>query len=224
MFASSRVQASPGNGRLQEQVREVIKIRLKPSDLFSVGLTLAALLPILSVQAQTKPEGSPDLPVRSEIHRQYRLAPNTTVKISMIAGAVEIDTTPGESAEINIVNSAETQADLNCADIPIEQTPGKLVIRSRPLDPAFTDAFLRDDLGLLRFTRKGQNRVSGLLLMGGALRFERRKQRGLLILYLDSLSCGHEYRYCRRWNALLIPSPSILTLGYQFDEERRRIC
>ena len=110
-------------------------MRPKPSYLFSVGLTLAGLLPILSVQAQTKPEASPDLPVRNEIHRQYRLAPNTTVKISMIAGPVEIDTTPGESAEINIINSAETQADLNCADIPIEQTPGKLVIRSKDLCP-----------------------------------------------------------------------------------------
>jgi hypothetical protein len=41
-------------------------MRPKPSDLFSVGLTLAALLPILSVQAQTKREASPDLPVRNE--------------------------------------------------------------------------------------------------------------------------------------------------------------
>ena len=53
----------------------------------------------------------------------------------VIAGPVEIETTPGESAEINIVNSAETQADLKCADIPIEQTPGKLAIRSKDLCP-----------------------------------------------------------------------------------------
>jgi CubicO group peptidase (beta-lactamase class C family) len=60
---------------------------------------------------------------------------------------------------------------------------GKLALRRRrskdmPLDPIFTDAFMRDDLGLLRFTRNRQNRVSGLLLTAGRvrrLRFERRK-------------------------------------------------
>jgi hypothetical protein len=105
-------------------------------------LTLLCLIVLIAsfgtlngISAQEKQPSSPDLPVRNEIHRQYRLTPNTTVKISMIAGPVEIDTTPGESAEINIVNSAETQADLNCADIPIEQTPGKLVIRSKDLCP-----------------------------------------------------------------------------------------
>jgi CubicO group peptidase (beta-lactamase class C family) len=60
---------------------------------------------------------------------------------------------------------------------------GKLALRRRrskdmPLDPTFTDAFMRDDLGLLRFTRNRQNRVSGMLLTAGRvrrLRFERRK-------------------------------------------------
>jgi CubicO group peptidase (beta-lactamase class C family) len=60
---------------------------------------------------------------------------------------------------------------------------GKLTLRRRrskdmPLDPVFTDAFMRDDLGLLRFTRNRQNRVTGLLLTAGRvrrLRFEIRK-------------------------------------------------
>ena len=52
---------------------------------------------------------------------------------------------------------------------------GKLALRRRrskdmPLDPAFTDAFRRDDLGLLRFTRNKQNRVTGLLLTAGRVR------------------------------------------------------
>jgi len=83
--------------------------------------------------AQERPGGSRDLPVRNEIHRQYQLAPNTTVEMSTIAGPVEIETTSGQSAEITIVNSAETQADLNCLDTPIEQTPEKLVIRDKSL-------------------------------------------------------------------------------------------
>ena len=60
---------------------------------------------------------------------------------------------------------------------------GKLALRRRrsmdvPLDPTFTDAFMNDDLGLLRFTRNRQNRVTGLLLTAGRvrrLRFEKRK-------------------------------------------------
>lgn len=89
--------------------------------------TLSGLL------AQEKRGRSGDLPVRNEINRQYELAPNTSVELSTIAGPVEIETISGQSAEIKIVNSAETQADLNCLDTPIEQTPTKLVIRDKSL-------------------------------------------------------------------------------------------
>jgi hypothetical protein len=71
--------------------------------------------------------------VRKEIHRQYQLAPNTTVEISTIAGPVEIETISGQSAEVNIVNFAATQADLDCLDTPIEQTSRKLEIHSKSL-------------------------------------------------------------------------------------------
>ena len=104
------------------------------TSLFPATLLLLVSFGALSgLFAQEKPGGFRDLPVRNEIHRQYQLAPNTTVEISLIAGPVEIETTTGESAEINIVNSAETQADLDCSAIPIEHTPGKLVIRSKSL-------------------------------------------------------------------------------------------
>ena len=102
-------------------------------------LFCATLLVIMSLGtfsglgAQEKPDGLRDLPVRNEINRQYQLAPNTTVEISTIAGPVEIETRSNQSAEIKIVNTAETQADLNCLDIPIEQTPKKLVIRDKSL-------------------------------------------------------------------------------------------
>jgi hypothetical protein len=74
-----------------------------------------------------------DFTIRKEIHRQYQLAPNTTVDISTIAGPVEIETIPGQSAEVNIVNFAETQADLDCLDTPIEQTTRKLIIHTKTL-------------------------------------------------------------------------------------------
>jgi len=97
--------------------------------LFRATLVLIVTFGTLSrLGAQEKSGGSP---VQKEINRQYQLAPNTTVELSEIPGSVEIETISGQSAEIHIVNSAETQADLNCLDTPIEQTPGKLVIRSK---------------------------------------------------------------------------------------------
>lgn len=83
--------------------------------------------------AQVKRDRGRDLPVRKEINQQYQLAPNTTVEISTIAGPVEIETISGQSAEIKIVTSAETQADLDCLDVQIGQTPKKLAIRSKSL-------------------------------------------------------------------------------------------
>jgi len=74
-----------------------------------------------------------DMSVRNEINRQYQLAPNTTVELSVIPGPVEIETISGQSAEIKIVNSAETQADLECLGTPIEQTPDRLFIHSETL-------------------------------------------------------------------------------------------
>jgi hypothetical protein len=89
--------------------------------LFHATLFLAVSFGTLSgLGAQEKLGGSGDLPVRNEINRQYQLAPNTTVELSTIAGPVEIETISGQSAEIKIVNSAESQADLNCLDTPIE--------------------------------------------------------------------------------------------------------
>ena len=96
-------------------------------------LAIVSFGTLSSLSAQEKPGASRDLAVRNEINRQYQLAPNTTVEISRIAGPVDIETISGQSAEVNIVNSAETQADLNCLDVPIEQTREKLVIRSKNL-------------------------------------------------------------------------------------------
>src|SRR5690349_18746654 len=72
-----------------------------------------------------------ETPARNEINRRTQLAPNSTVKISTIAGSVEIETIDAQTADINIVNSAPTEADLKCLATPIEESPGKLVIRSK---------------------------------------------------------------------------------------------
>ncbi len=118
-------------------------------------LMIVSFVTLSGLCAQEKPGGFRDLPVRNEIHRQYQLAPNTTVEISLIAGPVEIETTTGESAEIHIVNSAETQADLDCSVIPIEHTPEKLVIRSNSITPL---AYSAKPTRLSRSANRGSKR------------------------------------------------------------------
>ncbi len=103
------------------------------TSLYTTLLLIVSFGTLSNLAAQEKPGESRDLLVRNEIHRQFHVAPNTTIDISVIAGSVEIETTNGETAEISIVNSAETQADLKCLDTPIEQTQAKLVIRSKSL-------------------------------------------------------------------------------------------
>lgn len=57
-------------------------------------------------------------------------------------------------------------------------------------------------------------------LMGARCASREGNSDRLLILYL----AGTNIVIAVGGTPLLIQSPSILTLGYQFDEERRRIC
>jgi hypothetical protein len=65
-----------------DESREVNDMRNMLTTLFRATLLLIVVT-LSGLGAQEKPG---DLPVRNKIHRQYQLAPNTTVEISMIAG------------------------------------------------------------------------------------------------------------------------------------------
>ena len=140
-------------------------MRPKPSDLFSVGLTLAALLPILSVQAQTKSAGEGDLPERREIHRTYHLAPGSSVDVSTIAGPVEIVTTNNDTAQVDVIESAQTRADLDCYKTLVEQTPARLVIRHEQYCSTVRD-HQRVKLILPRSVNLSLNNIAGSVHVG----------------------------------------------------------
>src|ERR1043165_2060437 len=91
-------------------------------------ILVAVMLPVLSVHAQMRLEQG-DFPERREIHQTFRLAPGANVDVSMIAGPVEIETTNGDTAEVNVFESAQTRADLDCYKTVVEQTRTGLVIR-----------------------------------------------------------------------------------------------
>jgi hypothetical protein len=115
-------------------IKEVNDMKNILTTLFrATSLVIVSLGTFSGLGAQEKQGGLRDSPARSEINREYQVAPNSTVEISTIAGSVEIETISGQSAEVKIINSAETQADLNCLGTPIEQTPDRLVIRSKSL-------------------------------------------------------------------------------------------
>lgn len=88
------------------------------------GVMVAALLvgaSALSVNAQ-------DMPVSEEIRRSFQLAPGASVSIESISGPVDIEKANGNTAEVYIVRSAQTQRDLDCYRTIVEQTSGGLSI------------------------------------------------------------------------------------------------
>ena len=71
---------------------------------------------------------SDDFKERDEINRTFQLAPGAHVEVSSIRGPVEIVNTDSATAEVQIVRTARTRADLDYHKISIEQTGTGLVI------------------------------------------------------------------------------------------------
>lgn len=82
------------------------------------------------VRVANQPDENGDLPIKQEIHKTQQLAPNAQVEIGGINGAVEIETSNDQNAQIDIVRSARSQQTLD--DQPLTLTPGpaSLVIRN----------------------------------------------------------------------------------------------
>ena len=66
---------------------------------------------------------------RDEINKSYQLAPGARVEVSSIRGPVEIVNTDSATAEVQIIRSARTRADLEYHKIEIEQTANSLVVK-----------------------------------------------------------------------------------------------
>jgi hypothetical protein len=64
-----------------------------------------------------------DLSEREEIRQTYQIAPGARIEIANINGPLEIETVSGNTAEIYVVRSARSKADLEYRKIIIENTP-----------------------------------------------------------------------------------------------------
>jgi hypothetical protein len=99
--------------------------------IFIIGATAsAAAAPLWSAShAQTQPAGGAERRERDEIRRTFRLAPGTRVEVSAISGTVEVRTADTDVAEVLIVRSAESRADLEQDEVGIENGAQGLTIR-----------------------------------------------------------------------------------------------
>lgn len=70
-----------------------------------------------------------DFPERDEINQTYQLAPGTRVEVSSIRGPVEIVNADTATAEVRIIRTARTRADLEYHKIEVEQAGNSLVVR-----------------------------------------------------------------------------------------------
>ena len=91
-------------------------------------MILACAAPRAGVPTETA-RTSDDFREREEINRTYQLAPGAHVEVSSIRGPVEIVNSDSATAEVQIIRTARTRADLEYHKIEIEQTASSLVVK-----------------------------------------------------------------------------------------------
>jgi hypothetical protein len=99
---------------------------------------------------------------RDNFDQSYQLAPNALVKVSGINGAVTVETTNAQTAEVHIVRSARTRSDLEYHRILVEQTTGGLYIHSERNDDHGDDHHEVRQRVSLRVPRQIELNVSGV--------------------------------------------------------------
>lgn len=75
------------------------------------------------------PGGQGDLPERDEFQRTYQLTPGAVVEVSVISGPVEVETSDAAEAEVRVVRTARSRADLAYRNVLVERRASGLVVR-----------------------------------------------------------------------------------------------
>ncbi|MGH9839043.1 MAG: HEAT repeat domain-containing protein [Blastocatellia bacterium] len=109
-----------------------------------------------------------ELPAQEQITHRYQLSPSARVEVSYILGSVEIEGIDGDTAEVHIVRSANTQADLERFDrIQIEHTPARLVLRGEDSKSNGIEVRHRVRLRLPRNARIDLREINGRVHING---------------------------------------------------------
>ncbi|HKP86786.1 MAG TPA: hypothetical protein VJZ26_11850 [Blastocatellia bacterium] len=103
---------------------------MKPRILTAVLLAGATALLVtpqsFNVTAQDKKHDQGDWAERDEFRQSYKLAPGATVEVRNMNGPLDIETTTGNTAEVYVVRTARTKADLEYRKVIVEQTATSL--------------------------------------------------------------------------------------------------
>ena len=104
-------------------------------------MTITALLTSMMILACGVPlvgfTAKKDFQEREETNQTYQLAPGASVEVSSIRGPVEIVNGDTATAQVQIIRTARTRADLEYHKIEVTQTGNRLVVRGvrEPEDP-----------------------------------------------------------------------------------------
>jgi hypothetical protein len=90
-------------------------------------MILACGAPRAELTTETAQRG--DFQERDEINQTYQLSPGARVEVSSIRGRVEISNTNTTTAEVQIIRTARTRADLEYHKIEVQHTGNSLVVR-----------------------------------------------------------------------------------------------
>ena len=103
---------------------------MKTTTPFVIALTAAILCWMGTVVGQkAKPARNDDFPETDEIQRSFQLGPGASVDVSSISGSVTIETSDTSTAEVHVVRTARSQADLAYRKVIVEQQASGLVVR-----------------------------------------------------------------------------------------------
>lgn len=78
---------------------------------------------------KAKPSGSDAFSESDELQRSYQLVPGASVDVSSISGSVVIETSDTSMAEVRVVRTARSRADLAYRNVIVEQQASGLVVR-----------------------------------------------------------------------------------------------
>jgi len=107
-------------------IREVKNIMMVTALLTSM-MMLACAAP--ATWFTTKTDQRSDFKERDEFNQTYQLPPGARVDVSSIRGPVEITTGDTATAEVRIIRSARSRADLEYHKIEVKQEGNRLVVR-----------------------------------------------------------------------------------------------
>jgi Putative adhesin len=107
-----------------------MKRNLNTTTPFVIALAVAILCLMGTVLGQkAKPSGNNDFPESDELHRSYQLIPGAHVDVSAISGSIVIETSDTNMAEVHVVRTARSRAELAYRNVIVEQKGSGLVVR-----------------------------------------------------------------------------------------------